>query len=117
MKHLSFSKTTAAAIIGMASFATLLVQCAPGLYAPATDQAAWASEKFTTAVTVQDLEDGKTLYPLYCATCHELQMPGQYTLAEWQNIYPIMAEKVSLADSSEQKIMYYLYAGARDAGK
>lgn len=64
-----------------------------------------------------DLTEGKNMYPLYCTTCHDLQMPGQYTIAEWQNIYPNMAEKVSLADSSEQKIYFYLLAGAKDAGK
>lgn len=117
MKQSSPQPLPLLAIGFIAAFCTTLISCAPKLYNPSDQDAVWVSNFSNTEVVVSDLSAGKTMYPLYCATCHDLHMPPEYTIAEWQNIYPNMAEKVSLADTSEQKILLYLLAGAKDAGK
>ncbi len=106
-----------AGLILMAIAYAPITGCAPQLYQPSNAHAAWAAEKYAAPVTVSGLEEGRTLYTQYCATCHYLHMPKEFTIAEWNTIYPVMADKISVADSTRQKIMYYVMAGARDAGK
>ena len=117
MNPLSTATPSRTGISILAAFGLILFSCSPKLYQPLPEQAQWASNFSNSTVSVMDLSDGKNLYPLYCTPCHDLHMPAEYTIAEWQNIYPKMAENISLSDSSEQKIYLYLLAGEKDAGK
>jgi len=117
LQQLHLQYALRAGLILMAIAYAPITGCAPQLYQPSNAHAAWAAEKYAAPVTVSGLEEGRTLYTQYCATCHYLHMPKEFTIAEWNTIYPVMADKLSVADSTRQKIMYYVMAGARDAGK
>lgn len=89
--------------------------CAPKLYEAGQQQVDWVNTQYQYAGTVSGFNHARTMYTQYCQTCHNLHMPGEYTISEWNTIYPNMSVKVSIADSSKQQIYYYIIAGAKDA--
>ena len=91
--------------------------CTPQLYVPNDDHAVWIAGAYNTELSVSELEQARTMYTQYCQTCHYLHMPKEYTIAEWNTIFPVMAEKISVTDSVKQKMMYYVMAEAKDVGK
>ncbi len=93
----------------------LLSGCAPKLYLPAERHVTWAKQTFQYESTVESFEHARTMYTHYCQACHDLHMPSEYSIAEWGPIYHKMSANITLADSSKQKIYYYIIAGANDA--
>lgn len=104
-----------ASILFVATFLAGVVACSPKLYLPDSGHANWVNTKYAASVTTESLSAGLELYAQYCQTCHYLHMPKEFTIAEWDNVFPSMSEKVAVADSTKQKIYYYIVAGAKDA--
>ncbi len=96
-------------------FLLIISGCAPKLYLPGVNHVEWAQQSYQYNSTVAEFEHARTMYTQYCQSCHDLHMPSEYSIAEWGTIYHNMSAKITLADTSKQKIYYYIIAGAHDA--
>ncbi len=94
----------------------IIAGCAPKLYEAGQQQVDWVASSYQYKGSVEGFNHARTMYTQYCQTCHNLHMPDEYTIAEWNTIYPNMSVRVSIPDSNKQQIYYYIIAGAKDAG-
>jgi len=92
-----------------------LIACSPKLYLPEQAHSAWVAETYQYTGTVDQFNHARTMYTQYCQSCHDLHMPSEYTISEWDKIYTNMSAKVAIGDSSKRMILYYILAGAKDA--
>ncbi len=65
-----------------------------------------ANEKL--AITPETLAEGKSLYGMNCAKCHELFDKTSYTAEEWTPIVLRMQKKARISDEHREKIYAYL---------
>ncbi len=65
-----------------------------------------ANEKL--AITPESLAEGKSLYGMNCAKCHELFDPKSYSAEEWTPIVLRMQKKARISDEHREKIYAYL---------
>ena len=64
------------------------------------------SEKMV--VTAEVLAEGKSLYGMNCAKCHELYDTKSFTAEEWTLIVLRMQKKARISDEQREKIYAYL---------
>ncbi len=66
--------------------------------------------------TLNELDQGKSLFEQHCALCHKLKNPTSYTEAEWNKIVPQMCAKVNkkegnvLDAGAQESILKYVVA-------
>lgn len=60
------------------------------------------------AITPETLAEGKSLYGMNCAKCHELFDKTSYTAEEWTPIVLRMQKKARISDEHREKIYAYL---------
>ena len=75
-----------------------------GLYVPTSTDA-------TANATLQDLQQGRTLYIDNCGSCHSLFSPDAYTPAQWGNIMNSMAPKTTMSASEILLVTKYVTRG------
>ncbi len=69
--------------------------------------------------TLQQLDQGKTLFTTHCGNCHGLKNPASKSEEQWQKIVPRMAAKVNKkgevlnADGQELILRYLVTMGSR----
>lgn len=102
-------------IISLILTAFLFSGCAPKLYMPAQQHVDWVSSTYNYSGTIEEFEQARTMYTQYCQSCHDLHMPNEYTISEWEPIYAKMSLNISVPESTKRKIYYYIIAGAKDA--
>ena len=56
---------------------------------------------------------GKTLFEGSCAECHDLPVPGEYTIAQWDGILPKMFRKAKLSYDDAGLVKAYLVYNAK----
>lgn len=66
-------------------------------------------------VSLDALNEGKSLYQEKCSVCHALKAPANYTDDQWAKLVPGMAKKamkknIEVNEDMQQKIMMYLMA-------
>ena len=71
-----------------------------------TTVAAGPSDKF--AASAETIAEGKSLYGMNCAKCHELFDPKAFTAEEWTPIVLRMQKKAKISDEHREKIYAYL---------
>ncbi len=59
-------------------------------------------------VTADVLTEGKSLYGMHCAKCHELFEPKSFTAEEWKPIVLRMQKEANISDTEREKIYAYL---------
>lgn len=60
------------------------------------------------AITPETLAEGKSLYGMNCAKCHELFDPKSYSAEQWRPIVLSMQKKARISDEHREKIYAYL---------
>ena len=61
-----------------------------------------------SAITSETLAEGKSLYGMNCAKCHELYDAKSFTAEEWTPIVMRMQKKAKISDEHREKIYAYL---------
>lgn len=59
-------------------------------------------------VTAETLKEGKSLYGMNCAKCHDLYNAKDFTAEEWTPIVMRMQKKAGISDEQREKIYAYL---------
>ncbi len=59
-------------------------------------------------ITAETLAEGKSLYGMNCAKCHELYDANSFTAEEWTPIVLRMQKKARISDEQREKIYAYL---------
>jgi cytochrome c5 len=95
-----------------------LTACSAKLVTP-TQADADRVEQRMPGTTLEDLQEGKSLYETKCKQCHGLKKPSSRTESDWQHIIPIMAKraekakKLIITGHDQEQIMKYLTAYAK----
>ena len=63
---------------------------------------------FKTFASAETLAEGKSLYGMNCAKCHELFDKTSYTAEQWRPIVLEMQKKARISDEHREKIYAYL---------
>jgi mono/diheme cytochrome c family protein len=74
------------------------------LYIPVSDDA-------TPTATIEELQQGRTLYINNCGRCHDLYSPDDYTVNQWRGIMPGMAPKTRMSSSEVTLVTKYVTRG------
>ncbi|MFZ5894483.1 MAG: hypothetical protein ACOY0T_25700 [Myxococcota bacterium] len=101
------SRTLGALIV----LGTTAVACGGGLPKP-NDQHLTVARQSEPAVSLADLDRGRTLYASKCGKCHALREPGSLQPADWRHEIEEMETKqgVRLSNGESQDIYRYLAA-------
>ncbi|HKK42693.1 MAG TPA: cytochrome c [Bacteroidales bacterium] len=75
-----------------------------GLYIP-------TSSDTTANATLQELEQGRTLYIDNCGACHSLFSPDAYTPTQWRSVMNNMAPKTTMSASEISLVTKYVTRG------
>jgi hypothetical protein len=86
----------------------LLLSCTKvsttALYTPVSTDA-------TANATLQELQDGRTLYINNCGKCHNLFSPDDYSVNNWKTIMSGMAPKTSMNAAQVTLVTKYVTRG------
>jgi cytochrome c5 len=98
-------------IIGLFALAFAYACTAKKAVVPNTEvKEAIVGQPFTPklAITAETLAEGKSLYGMNCAKCHELFDPKSFNAEEWKPIVLRMQPKARISDEQREKIYAYL---------
>jgi cytochrome c2 len=62
---------------------------------------------------MDDVSEGSQLFETNCVRCHKLKNPSDYSAEEWKEIVPRMAVKAKIDSYTENKILEYVMANAK----
>jgi hypothetical protein len=65
----------------------------------------------TATATLQELQQGRTLYMNNCNACHSLYSPDDYTPIQWRSILPNMAPRTGMTSSEVLLVTKYITRG------
>lgn len=77
---------------------------ASALYIPVSSDA-------TANATLEELQQGRTLYINNCGSCHNLYSPDDYSVSNWKSILSGMAPKTSMNASQVTLVTKYVTRG------
>jgi hypothetical protein len=69
------------------------------------------SADVTPNATLQELQQGRTLYINNCNSCHGLYSPDDHSPSQWRSIVSTMATQTNLSASEIQLVNKYLSRG------
>jgi mono/diheme cytochrome c family protein len=69
------------------------------------------SADVTAKATLQELQQGRTLYINNCSICHGLYSPDSYTPTQWKSILSSMAPRTDMTSSQIQLVTKYVCRG------
>ena len=92
-----------------AGAALLALGCAGALEYPIAADVQWSQQQ-GSAVTIEDLTTGRSVYVQKCAGCHNLYRPAKYTPARWPDLVAKMSKRSKLAGEEQRLIASYLSA-------
>ena len=69
------------------------------------------SANVTANATLQELQQGRSLYISNCNSCHSLVSPDDYTPAQWKSILSSMAPKTGMSSSEILLVTKYVSKG------
>ena len=99
-------------IIGVFALAFAYGCTAKKAVAPVKEEATIAiidlPSKEKLVVTAEVLIEGKSLYGMNCAKCHELFDAKSFTAEEWKPIVLRMQKQAKISDEQREKIYAYL---------
>jgi hypothetical protein len=65
----------------------------------------------TANATLQELQQGRTLYISHCGSCHGLYNPESYSSMQWKSIMNSMGPKTSMSASDLLLVTKYVCMG------
>jgi hypothetical protein len=74
------------------------------LYVPTTTDV-------TATATLQELQQGRSLYMSKCDACHGLYSPDNYSSAQWKQIISSMGPKTNMTSAETQLVTKYVTRG------
>jgi hypothetical protein len=95
------------AAFGAAALVILIGSCSPALAPLSPQQAEWAAEKWPE-MTVEQLDNARTMYVMRCSGCHSLYQPAKYSLEKWDRILDTMAPKAKLDGTEREMVRRYI---------
>lgn len=69
------------------------------------------SADVTSTATLQELQQGRTLYINNCNSCHGLYSPDDYSSAQWKSILNIMAPRTGMSSPEISLVTKYITRG------
>ena len=60
--------------------------------------------------TLSDLTDGYNLYTSKCVDCHEMKLPQDFSVDDWNAILPKMGRKAHLDSTQYASVYHYVLA-------
>ncbi|NVO11574.1 MAG: hypothetical protein HXX16_16545 [Bacteroidales bacterium] len=69
------------------------------------------SADVTANATLQELQQGRTLYINNCGICHGLYSPDSYTPTQWKSILSNMVPRTNMTSSQTQLVTKYVCRG------
>jgi mono/diheme cytochrome c family protein len=69
------------------------------------------SADVTVNATLEELQQGRTLYIGNCGNCHALVSPDAHTVSEWKSIIADMAPKTNMNASEVSLVTKYVCRG------
>ncbi len=72
------------------------------------------AQKYWPATTLDNLQQGYSIYEDKCTDCHEMKMPQDFTLEAWTAIMHKMARKAKL-DSNQYQLVFQYTLTRREA--
>jgi cytochrome c5 len=69
------------------------------------------SSDVTATATLQQLQQGRTLYLNNCNACHSLYSPDSFTPSQWKSILSAMAPRTSLNSADILLVTKYVTKG------
>ncbi len=91
-------------------FSVLLIVtagCATTIIQPTQEDLRWAQSHWP-AVTLQDLQDGRSLYVQKCASCHHLRQPAKYEPERWPQLVAKMRPNAKIDEAQAELLVRYL---------
>jgi hypothetical protein len=74
------------------------------LYTPTTTDV-------TSSATLEELQQGRTLYINNCGSCHGLYSPDDYSSTQWKSIMSSMGPKTAMSASDKVLVTKYVSRG------
>jgi len=65
----------------------------------------------TANATLQELQDGRSVYIDNCGTCHGYYAPESYTPAHWKGTLTVMVPKTGMSSSDSLLVAKYVCKG------
>jgi cytochrome c5 len=90
--------------------ACVLIACGASQHPHATAADVAAAQKQRAGVTLQDLEQGRSLYLSRCGACHALVDPKSVAASKWPHEVAEMKQRAKLSDEQVERISLYLFA-------
>lgn len=93
--------------------AVILASCAVKLVTPTQPDVDRMQAKYP-GYTLEELNQGKSMFEQHCTECHKLKNPTKFSEQEWNKIVPIMSKKVNkkhpntLDEKSQDLILKYV---------
>ena len=84
------------------------IGCAATVGHPTARDAEWASARWSSTTTLEDLQKGRAAYVQKCAGCHNLHTPEQYSPQEWEGYVAYMTEDAKLTPEEQVLITRFL---------
>jgi len=93
---------------------TVAAGCATTVLQPTPADVQWAQTRWP-AVTLEDLQDGRSLYVQKCASCHHLRDPAKYEPGRWPELLAKMQPKAKIDEAQVQLLVQYLSTASERA--
>jgi cytochrome c2 len=88
--------------------------CATTILQPTPADVQWAQTRWP-AVTLEDLQSGRSLYVQKCSTCHHLRNPAKYEPGRWPELLVKMRPKAKINPVEEELLVQYLSTASERA--
>jgi cytochrome c5 len=86
----------------------ILAACSTAkLLTPAQADADRGAQKFT-GYTLDELNQGKSIYTAHCNKCHRYKVPESRKEAKWDKVIPKMAKKAKLDSVQQSLVLKYV---------
>jgi cytochrome c5 len=104
-------------VLRFLSLILLTVQgCTLRISAPAVSPAVVAAGASSDA-SVDQLNQGRSLFMARCIECHALPVVGAHSVARWRKVLPKMAPRARLQPNEEEAVLAYLVAARQSLGQ
>lgn len=85
--------------------------CATAIVQPTREDVSWASARWPET-TLEELQQGRTIYVRKCAGCHHLHRPDEYPADRWRSLVDEMRKEAKVSAEEEELIVKYLSAAS-----
>jgi cytochrome c5 len=95
-------------LIGFVLVAAAVTACGSTQYPHVTAADLVTARKERAHTTLEDLEQGRTLYLSRCGSCHQLVEPNSVSAEQWRGEVAEMQERAKLDEQQAELVSLYL---------